>query len=42
MKLLCVDQDRTKLGHLRRDARELVPGAHITVCRDPCKAEDVA
>ena len=42
MNILCVEQDRTKLRQLKRDARELVPGAHITICRDPCKAEAVA
>ena len=42
MNVLCVDQDRTKLRQLKRDAKEIVPGARITVCRDPCKAETVA
>jgi DNA-binding NtrC family response regulator len=42
MNILCVEQDRTKLRQLKRDAREFVPGAHITVCRDPCKAEAMA
>jgi len=42
MNILCVEQDRTKLRQLKREARELVPGAHIIVCRDPCKAEAVA
>ena len=42
MNILCVEQDRTKLRQLKRDARAFVPGAHITVCRDPCKAEAVA
>lgn len=41
MNILCVEQDRTKLRQLKRDARAIVPGAHITVCRDPCKAEAV-
>ena len=27
---------------LKRDAKEIVPGARITVYRDPCKAETVA
>ena len=27
---------------MKRDAKEIVPGARITVCRDPCKAETVA
>ena len=42
MNILCVEQDRTKLRQLKRDAREFVPGARIMVCRDPCKAEAVA
>ena len=42
MNVLCVDQDRTKLRQMKRDTKEIVPGAHITVCRDPCKAETVA
>ena len=42
MNILCVERDRTKLRQLKRDAREFVPGAHITVCRDPCRAEAVA
>ena len=42
MNVLCVDQDRTKLRQLKRDAKEIVPGVRITVCRDPCKAETVA
>ena len=42
MNILCVEQDRAKLRQLKQDARELVPSAHITVCRDPCKAEAVA
>ena len=42
MNILCVEQDRTKLWQLERDVSELVPGAHITVCRDPCRAEAVA
>ena len=42
MNILCVEQDRTKLRQLKRDARELVPGAHIMVCREPRKAEAVA
>ena len=42
MNVLCVDQDRTKLRQLKRDAKEIVPGARITVCRDPGKAETVA
>ena len=27
---------------MKRDAKEIVPGARITVYRDPCKAETVA
>ena len=42
MNVLCVDQDRTKLRQMKRDAKEIVPGERITVCRDPCKAETVA
>ena len=42
MNVLCVDQDRTKLRQMKRDAKEIVPDARITVCRDPCKAETVA
>ena len=42
MNILCVERDKTKLRQLKRDARAFVPGAHITVCRDPCKAEAVA
>ena len=42
MNILCVEQDRIKLRQLKREARAFVPGAHITVCRDPCKAEAVA
>ena len=42
MNILCVEQDKTKLRQLKRDAKAFVPGAHITVCRDPCRAEAVA
>ena len=42
MKVLCVEQDRAKLRQMRNDAGELIPGAHITACRDPFKAEAVA
>ena len=42
MNILCVERDKAKLRQLKRDARAFVPGAHITVCRDPCKAEAVA
>ena len=42
MNILCVDQDRTKLNQLKRDVKELVPGAHITLCHDPFKAEAIA
>ena len=42
MNILCVERDKTKLRQLKRDARAFVPRAHITVCRDPCKAEAVA
>ena len=42
MNVLCVDQDRRRLSQLKRDAKEIVPGARITVCRDPCKAETAA
>ena len=42
MKVLCVEQDRAKLRKMRNDAGELIPGAHITACRDPFKAEAVA
>ena len=42
MKVLCVEQDRAKLRQMRNDAGELIPGAHITVCRDPFRAEAVA
>ena len=42
MNVLCVDQDRTKLRQMKRDAKEIVPDARIADCRDPCKAETVA
>ena len=42
MNVLCVERDRAKLRQMRREARELVPGARIIPCRDPCKAEAVA
>ena len=42
MNILCVEEDRTKLGQLERDVREFVPGAHITVCRNPYEAEAAA
>lgn len=42
MNVLCVDQDRTKLRQMKRDAKEIVPGARITVCRDPSRAERLA
>ena len=35
MKVLCVERDKARLKQMRKEARELVPGAHITVCRDP-------
>ena len=42
MNVLCVERDRAKLRQMRKEAREIVPGARITSCRDPCKAEAVA
>lgn len=42
MNILCLEQDRTKLRQLKRDVREYIPGAHITVCCNPYKAEAVA
>lgn len=39
MNILCADGDLFQLVKLRRDVRRIVPRAHITVCRDPCKAE---
>ena len=42
MRILCVERDRAKLRQMRRETRELVPGARIIPCRDPCKAEAVA
>ena len=42
MNILCVEQNRTKLRQLKRNARKLVPGAHITACRDPYEAETMA
>ena len=42
MNVLCVEQDKDKLRQMRKEAREFVPNARITVCRDPCKAESVA
>ena len=42
MNVLCVDQDRTKLRQLKRDAKEIVPDARIAACRDPSRAERLA
>ena len=42
MNVLCVERDRAKLRQMRKEAREIVPGARIIPCRDPCKAEAVA
>ena len=42
MKVLCVERDKARLRQMWEEARELVPDAQITVCRDPCKAETVA
>ena len=42
MKVLCVERDKARLRQMRKEARELVPDAHITVCRDPFKAEAMA
>ena len=42
MKVLCVERDKARLRQMRKEARELVPGAQITVCCDPFKAEAVA
>ena len=42
MKVLCVERDKARLRQMWEEARELVPGAQITVCRDPFKAEAVA
>ena len=42
MKILCVERDKARLRQMRKEARELVPDAQITVCRDPFKAEAVA
>lgn len=42
MKVLCVERDKARLKQMWEEARELVPDAQITVCRDPFKAEAVA
>jgi len=42
MNVLCVDQDRTKLRQMKRDAKEIVPEARIAACRDPSRAERLA
>ena len=42
MEVLCVEQVKARLRQMWEEARELVPDAHITVCRDPFKAEAVA
>lgn len=42
MNVLCVDQDRTKLRQMKRDAKEIVPDACIAACRDPSRAERLA
>ena len=42
MKILCVERDKARFRQMREEARELVPGAHITVCHDPFRAEAVA
>ena len=42
MKILCVERDKARLRQMREEARELVPGANITVCRDPFRGEAVA
>ena len=42
MNVLCVDQDRTKLRQMKRDAKEIVPDARIAACRDPSRTERLA
>ena len=42
MNVLCVDQDRTKLRQMKRDAKEIVPDARIAAFRDPSRAERLA
>lgn len=42
MEVLCVEQVKARLRQMWEEARELVPDSHITVCRDPFKAEAVA
>ncbi len=42
MKVLCVERDKARLRQMRKEARGLVPGAQITVCCDPFKAEAMA
>ena len=42
MKVLCVERDKARLRQMWEEARELVPDAQISVCRDPFKAEAVA
>ena len=42
MKVLCVERDKARLKQMWEEARELVPDAQITVCRDLFKAEAVA
>ena len=42
MNVLCVDQDRTKLRQMKRDAKEIVPDSRIAACRDPSRAERLA
>ena len=42
MNILCVDRDRAQLKRMKQEVREIVPGARITVCRDPSRAERLA
>ena len=42
MRILRVNRDRAKLRQMQKEARELVSGARIIVCRNPYKAEAVA
>ena len=42
MNILCVDRDRAQLKRMKQEVREIVPGARITACRDPSRAERLA
>ena len=42
MKVLCVERDIFQLGDMKREVKRIVPDAHVSACRSPKKAAELA